>query len=289
MFTVTKQPQTEPIYILNDPESQSSLTVFPDRGGIVTSWRVGDRELLYLDTDRFTDPSLSVRGGVPILFPICGNLPDNTYQIGERQYSLKQHGFAREMPWTVSDRSTTTDASLTILLESNEATRQVYPFDFAITFTYRIQGSKLVIDQTYTNKSDLPMPFSTGLHPYFLAPAKDRLTFEIAADSYQEKQTGEVHPFAGEFDFSQAEIDAAFTNVTANTATATDAGQKLTLSMTTSADYHTVVFWTVKGKDFYCLEPWTAPRNSLNTGVDLLHVPPGQTLTSNVTFTANFS
>jgi galactose mutarotase-like enzyme len=289
MFTVTKQPQIEPIYVLNDSQSQSSLTIFPDRGGIATSWRVGDRELLYLDTDRFTDPKLSVRGGIPILFPICGNLPDNTYSIGDQQYALKQHGFARELPWKVASQSTDADASLTVVLESDDATRQVYPFDFTVSFTYRICGGDLVIDQTYTNKSATPMPFSTGLHPYFIALAKDHLTFEIPADSYQEKQTGEIHPFAGKFDFSQAEIDAAFTNVKANVATVNDAGQQLTLTMTSSPNYRTVVFWTVAGKDFYCLEPWTAPRNSLNTGVDLLHVAPGQTLSSNVTFSAKFT
>ena len=189
----------------------------------------------------------------------------------------------------VSHQSTTTDASLTVTLASNDATRQVYPFDFSVSFTYRIRGNELVIDQTYTNKSAEPMPFSTGLHPYFLAPAKDLLTFEIPATSYQEKQTGETHPFAGKFDFSQAEIDAAFTNVTGNIATVKDAEQQLTLTMTSSADYRTVIFWTVAGKDFYCLEPWTAPRNSLNTGIDLLHVSPGETLTSNVTFAANFA
>jgi galactose mutarotase-like enzyme len=289
MFTITKQDQIEPVYVLNDTQSQSSLTVFPDRGGIATSWQVGDRELMYLDADRFTDPSLSVRGGFPILFPICGNLPDNTYSIGDKHYSLKQHGFAREMPWQVTDRSTTTDASLTIVLESNNATRQVYPFDFSVSFTYRICGDTLAIDQTYTNKSATPMPFSTGLHPYFLALDKDRLTFEIAADSYQEKQTGEIHPFAGKFDFSQAEIDAAFTNVTANVATVNDADRQLTLTVKSSEQYRTVVFWTVAGKDFYCLEPWTAPRNSLNTGVDLLHVSSGETLSTNITFTAKFA
>jgi galactose mutarotase-like enzyme len=289
MFTVTKQAQTEPVYVLNDAESKSSLTVFPDRGGIATSWRVGDRELMYLDTDRFTDPSLSVRGGLPILFPICGNLPDNTYAIGDQQYSLKQHGFGRELPWTVSDQSTTTAASLTVTLASNDATRAVYPFDFSVSFTYRISGNELVIDQTYTNKSTVPMPFSTGLHPYFLAPDKNSLTFEIPSPSYTEKQTGETHAFAGKFDFSQAEIDAAFTTITGTVATVKDASQNLTLTMTSSENYRTIVFWTVEGKDFYCLEPWTAPRNSLNTGIDLLHVAPGQTLTTNVTFTANFA
>jgi galactose mutarotase-like enzyme len=289
MFTIVKQPQIEPVYILTDTDSQSTLTIYPDRGGIATSWKVNDRELMYLDAERFNDPSLSVRGGFPILFPICGNLPDNAYSLDGKQYALKQHGFARDMQWQVTHQSTTTEASLTVTLESNEATRQVYPFDFSVSFTYRLRGGELVIDQAYTNKSAQPMPFSSGLHPYFLALDKDCLTFKIAADSYQEKQTGETHPFAGKFDFSQAEIDAAFTNVAASVATATDTQQKLTLTMTSSSEYRTIVFWTVQGKDFYCLEPWTAPRNSLNTGVDLLHVAPGETLSTKLAFDAKFA
>ena len=289
MFTVTKQAQTEPSYVLSDTDSQSSLTVFPDRGGIATSWKVGDRELMYLDAERFTDPTLSVRGGFPILFPICGNLPDNAYKIGDKSYSLVQHGFARNVPWQVSSQSTDGEASLTITLESDDATRAVYPFDFSVSFIYRLRGGELVVDQSYTNKSATPMPFNSGLHPYFQAPAKNGLSFEIPSTSYQEKQTGAIHPFAGQFDFSQAEIDAAFTEVTGNVATVTDTHQKLTLTMTTSDNYRTIVFWTVADKEFYCLEPWTGPRNSINTGVALLHVAPGETLKTSVTFLATFS
>jgi galactose mutarotase-like enzyme len=42
--------------------------------------------------------------------------------------------------------------------------------------------------------------------------------------------------------------------------------------------YSILVFWAVKGKDFYCLEPWTAPRNALNTGKSLLIAEPGMTV-----------
>ncbi len=289
MFTIFKHAQTEPSYILTDTDAQSSVTVFPDRGGIATSWKVGDRELMYLDAERFTDPSLSVRGGFPILFPICGNLPDNTYKIGDKSYSLVQHGFARNLPWQVTSQATDTDASLTIALESNDATRAVYPFDFSASFTYRVRGNELAIEQSYTNKSPEPMPFSTGLHPYFQAPDKNALSFEISSASYQEKQTGETHQFAGKFDFSQAEIDAAFTDVTGKTVIVTDTQQKLTLKMTASEQYRTIVFWTVAGKDFYCLEPWTGPRNSINTGKDLLHVAPGETMKTSVSFAATFA
>ena len=51
------------------------LRIVPERGGLVTGWRSGGREILYFDAVRFADPKASVRGGIPILFPICGGLP----------------------------------------------------------------------------------------------------------------------------------------------------------------------------------------------------------------------
>jgi galactose mutarotase-like enzyme len=36
------------------------------------------------------------------------------------------------------------------------------------------------------------------------------------------------------------------------------------------------VVWTLKGRDFVCVEPWSAPANALNDGGAII-VPPGQT------------
>ena len=49
-----------------------------------------------------------------------------------------------------------------------------------------------------------------------------------------------------------------------------------------------IVFWTVKGKPFYCLEPWTAGRNALNTGERLLSLAPGDSLETVFSLTADF-
>jgi galactose mutarotase-like enzyme len=32
----------------------------------------------------------------------------------------------------------------------------------------------------------------------------------------------------------------------------------------------------VKGKEYICLEPWTGPRNALNTGEKLIYIEPDQ-------------
>jgi galactose mutarotase-like enzyme len=269
--------------------NQSRLEVVPERGGIITSWRVQNQEVLYLDEERFANPQLSVRGGIPILFPICGNLPDNTYTLNDKQYTLKQHGFARDLPWkSTQDQVTPEKASLTLILSSNEQTRAVYPFDFELAFTYQIQGNTLEIKQQYTNLSTERMPFSTGFHPYFLTVDKTQLKIEIPSQEYQDQITKEIHSFNGDFDFNRDEIDVAFKQLSAKSATVTDNARKLKLTLEYDDTYSTLVFWTVKGKDYYCLEPWSGPRNAINTGQHLTVLEPQASHTATVRLTANF-
>lgn len=269
--------------------NQSRLEVVPERGGIITSWQVQNQEILYLDEERFANPQLSVRGGIPILFPICGNLPDNTYTLNDKQYTLKQHGFARDLPWkSTQDQVTPEKATLTLVLSSNEQTRAVYPFDFQLAFTYQIQGNTLEINQEFTNLSTERMPFSTGFHPYFLTVDKTQLKFEIPSQEYQDQITKEIHSFNGDFDFNRDEIDVAFKQLSAKSATVTDNARKLKLTLEYDDTYSTLVFWTVKGKDYYCLEPWSGPRNAINTGQHLTVLEPQASHTATVRLTANF-
>jgi galactose mutarotase-like enzyme len=263
-------------YILSDP--YSILELIPERGGIVTRWQVQGQDIFYLDTERLLHPELSIRGGNPILFPICGNLPDNSYTYKEQPYTLKQHGFARDLPWDVADQWAEDDLSLTLLLKSSDNTRAVYPFDFQLEFTYSLQGDMLATHQRFTNHSAEPMPFSVGFHPYFCVSDKTQLEFTIPATEFQDKSTTEKCPFKGEFDFQQDEIDIAFQQLSGHTAQIIDRSRNLRLTLDYSHAFSTLVFWTLKGKEFYCLEPWTAPRNALNTGDHLLYIDPGESL-----------
>lgn len=289
MFAIATEQQQYKTYLLSDSSTESQLTVVPERGAIITSWRVQNQELLYLDAERFANPNLSVRGGIPILFPICGNLPDNTYTYQGQQYTLKQHGFARDLPWLVTNSLTQDCASLTVVLNSNPETGASYPFDFELAFTYQLQGNTLSIAQCLTNQSTQPMPFSLGFHPYFFTPNKAQLQFAIPASEFQDQRTKRIHAFTGDFDFEQDEIDLAFRPLSARKGTVLDKQQKVQIELAwNDADYTTVVFWTLKGKNFYCLEPWTAPRNALNTGTDLLYLEPANTWKSWISLKATF-
>jgi len=274
---------------LNLQTEQSQLEVLPARGGIITSWQVQGQEIFYLDKERLANPELSVRGGIPILFPICGNLPDDTYTHNGQQYTLKQHGFARNLPWEVIQQEVSPQEAWAILrLESNEQTKAVYPFEFQVQFTYQIQGNTLEIRQEYANLSSTPMPFSAGFHPYFYAPDKSQLEFAIPSNQYQEKGSKEIVSFDGNFDFQREEIDFAFGNLNGNSSYITDKGRKLQLIMEWDDIFSTFVFWTVKGKDFYCAEPWSAPRNALNTGEHLTTLAPGATQTATIRLRTKF-
>ncbi|EDX73188.1 Aldose 1-epimerase subfamily [Coleofasciculus chthonoplastes PCC 7420] len=251
MFAIALKQEQYSTYILTAQDTQSRLEVVPERGGLISHWSVQGQDILYFDAERFRDPTLSVRGGIPILFPICGNLPDNTYTHQGKPYQLKQHGFARDLPWQVTERVTNDLVSLTLVLNSNDQTRAVYPFDWQLTFTYQLQ-------------------------------------FEIPAAEYQDQLTGQVSSFKGGFDWSEDEIDVAFRQVTDQSATVTDQQRRLKLTLSYDELYSTLVFWTVKGKDYYCLEPWSAPRNALNTGENLTKLAPGESLETSVQLNVTF-
>ncbi|MFE4107788.1 aldose epimerase family protein [Almyronema epifaneia] len=286
VYAIALKQAQYPTYVLRDQAADARLEIVTERGGLVSHWQLQGRDVLYFDAERFADASKSVRGGIPILFPICGNLPDNTYTLDGQNYPLKQHGFARDLAWEVSDRGTDQSAHLTLILNSNEETQQVYPFDFQLAFTYRLQGNTLTIEQQVTNRSDQPMPFSLGLHPYFLTTDKSQLKFEIPSNRYQDQISKDIHTFNGEFDWTAAEIDIAFFNLERPSAVVTNYEQETRLTLEWSEAYPVLVFWTVAGKDYYCLEPWTGPRNAFNTGDHLITLPPHATQTLQVKLTA---
>lgn len=281
MSTVTTENQQYLTYILTDGDSK--VAVVPERGGIVISWQVQGKEVFYLDAERFKDSNLSVRGGIPLLFPICGNLVDDTYTLKGQTYKLKQHGFSRTLPWAVTQQSSDDGASLTVTLKSNDETRVGYPFDFQLDYVYTLKGNTFEQRFRHTNLSDEPMPFSTGTHPYFAVVDKAQLSFDLPSSEYKIKGDPEVFAFNGQFDFDQEEIDFAFINLTGQTATVKDGDSTLTISY--DENYSTLVFWTVKGKDFYCLEPWSGPRNAMNTGDALITVAPNETIETVISMT----
>jgi galactose mutarotase-like enzyme len=146
----------------------SQVVIAPRRGGPVTSFSVAGRELLYLDPSTLNDERKNVRGGIPVLFPSPGKLEGDVFRIGSRTGSLKQHGFARNLAWTVAETRAHADrAEAKLELVSNETTLAGYPWEFRMELGFTLQGTSLSIESRVKNESATIMPFALGYHPYF--------------------------------------------------------------------------------------------------------------------------
>jgi galactose mutarotase-like enzyme len=251
----------------------------PMRGGICTGFKALDQEIFYLDEATLKDPRTNIRGGNPILFPICGNLQEDRYQIGATTYTLSRHGFARSKPWSVIDIDEGEQPAITLELKADEETLANYPFPFRLAFTYRLAGNQLQILQRYENHGENPMPFSAGFHPYFSVKDKNSLEIMIPAQTYRDQVTGSTGKFGeGQFSFADPVIDWIFTDVHDQIAYLVRPKVNIAISLTYDPVFKYLVFWTLKDKGFCCIEPWMGPRNSLNTGDGVQILAPGSSL-----------
>ena len=137
----------------------------PERGGLITNWISDGEEILYFDEKRFMDKTKSIRGGIPILFPICGNLNTSNSIFGKEYLQLTQHGFARDLQWQYSFNEN--EKSLCLFLNESKKTKKFYPFDFELRIKVTLKINCLEFEITIHNKTDSSMPINFGMHPYF--------------------------------------------------------------------------------------------------------------------------
>ncbi|WEV71598.1 aldose 1-epimerase family protein [Lactobacillus sp. ESL0785] len=111
----------------------------------------------------------------PVLFPIVGRLKDDEYTYQGKTYHMAQHGFARDLEFTVERQAA---ESITFLLHDTEQTREIYPFKFELRVNYNLLNNLLEENFTVTNKSAGEMIFGIGGHPGFNIPTTKAITKE---------------------------------------------------------------------------------------------------------------
>ncbi|MEB2310275.1 MAG: galactose mutarotase [Sorangiineae bacterium] len=284
MFRAGPSPDPIESLSLEDTDAGARALVAPARGGLVTRWRVEGRELLFLDQATLADPTRNVRGGIPVLFPTPGKLERDEWARSCRAGKLPQHGFARTLPWELVATSSDGAASCRLRLAASEATRSHFPWSFALEHELALHGRTLRIEQRVTNLDHAALPFALGFHPYFLVPQGEKAAARIATRAtraYDNVRKREI-PFAG-FELTAPEVDLHLIDHGSSAASLELASG--TIRIECSPAYQRWVVWTLAGRDFVCLEPWTAPANAMNTGEGLLRLAPGGTCESYVELT----
>ena len=276
---MTLHPPTgaSPHWRFTDPASGDSLTVVPERGGLVTGWCCGGEEILYFDAERFADPAKSVRGGIPVLFPICGNLPGDVLVLPEGTFPLAQHGFARDLPWSIA---TLADGSgVALRLEDGPGSRPHFPFAFALELELRLQPSALAITARISHRGaagSAALPFSLGLHPYIAVADLAGVRLEgLPADCFDHLT---MAPAATAEQLSRLERGVDFLCTGEGPVRLVDPAGGRVVSLHPSAPMDLVVVWSDPPRPMLCLEPWSGPRGALSTGERRLLVPAGESL-----------
>lgn len=100
----------------------------------------------------------------PILFPIVGRLKEDSYFYKNQKYNMSQHGFARDKEFEIVKNEAD---FIEFKLCSDEKILEIYPFDFELYLSYRLEKNSLIISYKVKNKSDEKMLFSIGAHPAF--------------------------------------------------------------------------------------------------------------------------
>lgn len=284
----TYTESTMKIYQLKNEQTNSWLTVCPERGGVITGLGVNGEEQLYLDEETLFDRSQDVQGGVPILFPISGRLEDERYKWQDHVYQMSMHGFARQYPWKVgviAPDENEASIQLRFSSQSHPELKQQFPFDFELVFSYTITSNQLTIDQSYRNLSNQAMPIYSGFHPYFKTK-NNRLKIKTDATKYLNHASNQTKPLTDEVSLKEMEGSVILVDGSQNEITTELVDHKQML-IESGPEFRYTVFWTERGKDFVCIEPWMALPNELNEQTELVMIEPNDELTTFVRFTVN--
>jgi galactose mutarotase-like enzyme len=260
-----------PHWEFSDASSGDLLRLVPERGGLISGWRCGDREVVYLDLERFLDPTQSVRGGFPVLFPITGGLPNNQLPLPQGTFTLPQHGFARQLPWTLE--ALADGRGVALQLSDTAETLQAYPFQFLLRMEVRLAPGALEVSTTVSNRSDEPMPFSFGLHPYFNLSSLEGVRFEGLPEACLNHLT--MAPAATAEQMGQLASGIDLLVRPSGPVRLVDEAAGATLELQLSHPFDLVVLWTEPPRPMVCIEPWSSPRQALLSGDRKIELAPG--------------
>ena len=214
----------------------------------------------------------------PVLFPIIGKLNQDTYTVEEKEYTMSQHGFARDFDFKLVDQS---ENHARFRLTDNEQTQIMYPFKFNLEINYVLEGKKLAVEYAVENLSETnKMPFALGAHPGFNVPLNDtgifsdyNLTFEPALKNTVQVLEIDDGPFPFitgknkdltltnenvlDLDYKTFDNGLLILDEVVNTVTLSSSLSKNSIALEVS-DFPYLTLWTLENKQapFLCIEPF---------------------------------
>ena len=215
------------------------------------------------------DKTKSIRGGIPILFPICGNLNTSSSVFGNGYLQLPQHGFARDLQWQYSFNEN--EKFLCLFLNASKKTKKYYPFDFELRIEVTLKINCLEFEITIHNKTDFAMPINFGLHPYFNVSDFKNLEFVDNPLNCQDQERNTISNTLDELNKINLGVDLLM--YTSGRSSFRDKTFKREVTLNHPYPFDLGVIWSDPPRRMICLEPWTSPRNSFVDGFRNIMIP----------------
>ena len=248
----------------------SEISFCPERGGIITSIKLKGTEILYLDQETFKNKEVSVKGGIPILFPNAGPIESPEFP------NLKQHGFARD---SSSWRSEKSKDGFKETLTSDQENIKSYPYNFRLSMIGKFEknGSFTINQKAENLEENREMPISMGLHPYFKVPKNEKgnIKFNFEGGKFIEEQV-EIWANGKAISIDNPKIKDSLTVMEV---VIPNLG---TLTIDASVEYQKIWIWSMPEKDFVCVEP--VMRNKGGLINDPEKIKPTETFSASVNF-----
>ncbi|KAI4314834.1 hypothetical protein L6164_027702 [Bauhinia variegata] len=156
-------------------------------GGCITSWKVSNgKDLLFVRPDAVFNGKKPISGGIPHCFPQFGPGP------------LQQHGFARNMDWSLVD-SENVEGNPAITLELKDApySRSMWDFGFHALYKVTLNTKSLSTELKVKNTDNKPFSFTTALHTYFRASVSGASVKGLKGCKTLNKDPDPINPLEG--------------------------------------------------------------------------------------------
>ena len=173
-----------------------------DKGAELVSIQRDGREYLWNGDPKFWGRS------APILFPAVGMLANDKLRIDGHEYTMKQHGFARDTMFIRQDgykpailggnTDVLTLRGPLVLKMCQDGIPANYPYSFDLEARYETIDNSVSCSWTVRNIDSKTMYFQIGAHPAFLLPDYD--------------ETEDVHGYVKFFDESNSPVSPMLTS-----------------------------------------------------------------------------
>jgi D-hexose-6-phosphate mutarotase len=155
-------------------------------------------------------PGKAIRGGVPVCWPWFGN--------HETEPSYPAHGFARNLEWNVLGSDALEDGSTRLVfeLQSNDAAKMQWPFEYHLRYVVTV-GATLLVELITKNIGSSSFTISEALHTYLVIGDIENAVVKGLADTeYLDKVDGFKRKTQSGDIKVRSEVDRVYLNTAAD-------------------------------------------------------------------------